>query len=248
MTRFSNFKAVICDIEGTLCHINFVHKVLFSYIRENLSSYLDQTWTTDLTRSDVSDLISQSEKDASDNLEGLVPAKASGSDDETRQSVIKNVLWQMSIDRKIAPLKNLQGHIWQRGYANGDLVAELFPDVLPTLRKLHSTGMPLYIYSSGSVGAQKLLFGHTAEGDATNLFSGFFDTMVGHKREQSSYTAIATALNLPAADCVFLTDIYEEAVAASAAGMTPVLMLRDGNAALPADHGFPTARSLEDLL
>ena len=219
MVKISDFKALICDIEGTLCHINFVHKKLFPFVLDNIASYLDRTWDSAVTKEDIEGIISQSEKDLADGITGVVPVPRTSDADALKAAVIANVQWQMSIDRKIAALKNLQGHIWKAGYDNGELVSELFPDVLPSLRAAKDNGLKLYIYSSGSVGAQKLLFSHTVEGNVLDLFSGYFDTAVGHKREEQSYTNIAKEIGQEPKDCLFLTDIYEESVAADAAGM-----------------------------
>ena len=43
------------------------------------------------------------------------------------------------------------------------------PDAVEHLRAWHAAGIDLYVYSSGSVYAQKLLFGHTEYGDLTPL-------------------------------------------------------------------------------
>jgi enolase-phosphatase E1 len=61
-------------------------------------------------------------------------------------------------DRKHTALKALQGLIWEAGYRDGDFTAPLYPDVAPALRA-GTRRHPLAVYSSGSVPAQKLLFG-----------------------------------------------------------------------------------------
>ncbi|MFX8414268.1 acireductone synthase, partial [Acinetobacter baumannii] len=86
------------------------------------------------------------------------------------------------------------------------------------------------VYSSGSVFAQKLLFGHTDYGDLTPLFSGWFDTTTGPKRDAASYAAIAQAMARPAGDVLFLSDVQAEIDAARAAGMAALLIARDGGA------------------
>jgi enolase-phosphatase E1 len=94
------------------------------------------------------------------------------------------------------------------------------------LRAWRDAGKRLYVYSSGSVGAQKLFFGHSDAGDLTPLFSGYFDTETGAKRDAASYRRIAEAIGVPAADILFLSDIAEELDAARAAGMQTVLLAR----------------------
>jgi len=84
-----------------------------------------------------------------------------------------------------APTKQLghalQGHIWQEGFASGELTADLFHDVQPAMAAWVSQGLKTYIYSSGSRQAQKNLFGYTSMGDLRGLLSGFFDTSSGAK-------------------------------------------------------------------
>jgi enolase-phosphatase E1 len=42
-------------------------------------------------------------------------------EDTTVEAVVRNVLWQMDLDRKTKALKQLQGHIMREGYENGTL-------------------------------------------------------------------------------------------------------------------------------
>ena len=98
-------------------------------------------------------------------------------------------------DKKATPLKALQGLIWEDGFAQGELIGDVYPDVPAALRRWHDAGIRLYVYSSGSVQAQRLVFGYTPFGDLTPLFSGFFDTRVGAKLEQASYRVIAAAID-----------------------------------------------------
>ncbi|MFD1048225.1 HAD family hydrolase, partial [Kibdelosporangium lantanae] len=44
----------------------------------------------------------------------------------------------------------LQGLIWQRGYAEGDLVTEFFPDALPCLNWLRAAGLKLAAVTNAS--------------------------------------------------------------------------------------------------
>src|SRR5699024_2209399 len=109
-------------------------------------------------------------------------------------------------DRKIAPLKALQGMIWADGYASGEIVGHIYEDAAIALRAWHDNGLPIYIYSSGSIEAQRLIYGHTAEGDLTPLLSGYFDTRTGGKLEAASYTRIAVTIDHKPADLLFLSD------------------------------------------
>jgi enolase-phosphatase E1 len=129
-------------------------------------------------------------------------------------------------DRKHTALKALQGMIWEAGYASADFTAPVYPDAVAALRRWHADGHALAVYSSGSVPAQKLLFAHTDAGDLTGLFSGWFDTTVGGKREAASYARIASDLGTPASEIVFLSDVVAELDAAREAGMRTVLVDR----------------------
>jgi enolase-phosphatase E1 len=146
---------------------------------------------------------------------------------------LETLLGWMDRDEKITSLKTIQGTIWNAGYAAGDIKSEVYPDVAPALRRWVSGGLRLYVYSSGSVAAQKLLFGHTPEGDLQPLFQGFFDTRVGPKRAAASYGDIARGANVPASEFLFLSDIAEELDAAAAAGFQTCQLVRpqDGTVA-----------------
>jgi enolase-phosphatase E1 len=130
-------------------------------------------------------------------------------------------------DRKITPLKSLQGMIWEAGYRQGDFTGHVYEDAVRNLRHWHDMGLGLYVYSSGSVHAQRLLFGFSDEGDLTPLFSGYFDTHIGNKRETSSYEAIVGQIGGRAGEILFLSDIREELDAARAAGMQTRWLVRE---------------------
>ena len=137
----------------------------------------------------------------------------------------------MAEDVKATPLKTLQGMIWEAGFRDGRLRGHLWPDVAPCLRAWHAAGLTLAVYSSGSVAAQKLLFGHSEAGDLLPLFAGFFDTKVGHKREAASYAAIAAAMRVPPGAILFLSDVAEELDAAAASGLGTCQLVRPADAA-----------------
>ncbi len=139
---------------------------------------------------------------------------------------LKTLLGWMDRDEKITALKAIQGVIWDEGYAAGDLKSVLYPDVPPALRRWSKAGLRLYVYSSGSVAAQKLLFGHAPEGDFTPLFQGFFDTKVGPKREAASYAAIARGANITPGEFLFLSDVEAELDAALASGFRTCQLVR----------------------
>jgi enolase-phosphatase E1 len=130
-------------------------------------------------------------------------------------------------DRKVTALKALQGHIWKHGYKSGDFTGHMYGDAVEYLRQWRAAGKRLYVYSSGSVAAQELSFGYSDAGDLTPLFSGYFDTRIGHKREPDAYRTIATEIGAAAADILFLSDVAEELDAAAAAGMQTTQLVRD---------------------
>lgn len=204
--------AVVTDIEGTTTRIAFVHDILFPYARKHLRQFLAARASDPEVESALAEVVR------------LVPGVAPG----------ETLLGWMEADAKVTPLKTLQGLIWADGYASGDLRSEVFPDVVPALRQWRAAGVRLYVYSSGSEAAQKQLFAHLPEGDVTPLFSGFFDTNVGAKRDAGSYRTIATAIGLPAGDLLFLSDIAAELDAAHAGGWRTCQLVRPQDGTQPA--------------
>jgi len=152
---------------------------------------------------------------------------------EVPEPRLENLLGWMDRDEKVTALKAIQGMIWEEGYASGEIVAELYPEVPGLLRGWARAGIKLFVYSSGSVPAQRLLFGHTAAGDLTGLFQGFFDTRVGAKRDASSYAAIARGTNMTPGEVLFLSDVEAELDAAAEAGFLACQLVRarDGTVA-----------------
>lgn len=146
--------------------------------------------------------------------------------DEIPRPRLESLIDWMDRDEKIGALKEIQGHIWEAGYANGDIQGNAYPDVAPSLRKWAKAGLKLYVYSSGSIAAQKRLFGHTEAGDLTPLFQGFFDTGVGPKREAASYVMICRGANLTPVECLFLSDVEAELDAAARAGLRTCQLVR----------------------
>jgi enolase-phosphatase E1 len=201
-------RAVLTDIEGTTSSLAFVKDVLFPYARNSLPAFI---------RSHESELAGI----ASDIAAIL------GKSHLTAQQMTDVLLQWMDEDRKVTPLKTLQGIVWKTGYESGELQGHVYEDAVSTLRKWHAEGLTLYIYSSGSIAAQKLLFSHTPYGDLSPLFGGYFDTTTGPKLESRSYEKIAESLHLPAGSVVFLSDHTGETQAAAAAGMQTVVVARD---------------------
>ncbi|WP_414431770.1 acireductone synthase [Alcanivorax sp. IL2] len=205
-------KAVVTDIEGTTSSISFVKEVLFPYAARQFPAFLETHWN----QPEVQAQVGAAEQESGRTLES--PASA-------------NALFQQWIrdDRKATPLKALQGMIWQAGYQNGDYTAHLYPDTAVALQAWKEKGLDLYVYSSGSIAAQKLFFGYSDEGDLTGLLSGYFDTTSGHKQETDSYRTIQQAIGLPAEQLLFLSDIEAELDAAADAGFRTIRLDREGS-------------------
>ena len=205
-------KAIVTDIEGTTSSIEFVHKTLFPYAKAHLRRFLREH----AGDSQIQSLI--------DDVEAVV-----GWDLSIDEAADTLEQW-IAEDRKATPLKTLQGLIWKTGYEAGELKGHVYDDTPEFLRQWHAQGLALYVYSSGSVEAQKLIFGHTEYGDLTPLFSGYFDTRVGGKREAASYKKILKQIGLPGSEVLFLSDVGEELDAAREAGLRTVQLLRDDSA------------------
>ncbi|KXS16513.1 2,3-diketo-5-methylthio-1-phosphopentane phosphatase [Gonapodya prolifera JEL478] len=209
-----DYSAVILDVEGTTTPITFVHDELFPYAKSHLESFFRATRSTDETAALVADLRQQAESDIKSDDDQLKQAP------QVASTSGENVRWQMSWDRKSAPLKNLQGVIWRRGYQNGELKGAWWK----------AKGKKIYIYSSGSVAAQNLLFAYSDKGDLQHFFSGNFDSKIGLKQDVSSYTNIATQISVEPRQILFVSDAVRELIAARAAGFQVVLSVRPGNA------------------
>jgi enolase-phosphatase E1 len=194
-------RAIVTDIEGTTSSIDFVRDVLFPYARKRLPAFVE----THGNKPEVQYWLHEAAIEA-----GLVEAR--------RQDIIELLLQWIDQDRKSTALKALQGMIWKDGYEAGDYRAHIYPEVAARLRDWRADGLRLYVYSSGSVPAQKLFFHHIEAGDLSALFAGYFDTETGPKRETESYRRIAEAIDEQPRHILFLSDIVEELDAARAAG------------------------------
>ncbi|XP_029661117.1 enolase-phosphatase E1 [Formica exsecta] len=241
-------RTVLVDIEGTTTSISFVKETLFPYVRQNLKNYIETKWEDEEFKQDYEKLKEQAKKDEKDKLDGFV-AITGEKPEEEKDSLLKNVLWQMDNDRKTGALKQLQGHMWREAYKTGAVKAHVYEDVPKALESWKNDGRKIYVYSSGSVEAQKLLFGHSIHGDLLKYFSGFFDTEVGAKQESDSYKNILSKIDDKPSNVVFLTDVVKEAAAAKEAGLSTIIVVREGNAALNDEEKimYTTIKSFLDL-
>lgn len=242
---------LLLDIEGTTTSISFVKDKLFPYSAENVEKFLESHWDKEDVKKAVADLRKQAVDDVENKVEDVVPVPAEDASKEDQiVGLVKNVKWQISIDRKAGPLKFLQGLIWKQGYENGDIKGHVYEDVAPALVQWRSVDdKKVYIYSSGSVQAQKLIFGQSEAGDLTKHIDGYFDTEVGAKQEANSYKNIVEKVGVKADEILFLTDIPKEATAATEAGLNCALLDRPGNASLADEDKltFPVLTSLAEL-
>lgn len=239
---------MLLDIEGTTTPITFVHDVLFPYIREHLAEYLSDHWEDSECQQDVEALRQQAKLDS--EMKGVVTIPASGANKEDiKQSVVDSVNWLMDADRKCTALKQLQGHMWLGGYREGTLMGQVYEDVVAIMEQWKRARKDICIYSSGSVAAQKLLFGYSTYGDLLYLFSNHFDTKIGMKTECESYRKIAKDLQCEPQDIMFLTDVVREARPACEAGLSVAIVIRPGNAPISDEEAaeFPTIKSFTEL-
>ncbi|XP_050883026.1 probable bifunctional methylthioribulose-1-phosphate dehydratase/enolase-phosphatase E1 [Lathyrus oleraceus] len=242
-------RCIVLDIEGTTTPISFVSEVLFPYARDNVGRHLSATYDTSETKADIKLLRSQVESDLEQGIAGAVPIPSDDAGkNEVISAIVANVDAMIKADRKITALKELQGHIWQTGYATNELEGIVFDDVPEALEKWNALGIKVYIYSSGSRLAQRLIFGKTNFGDLRKFLSGFFDTTVGNKKEARSYVEISQSLGVDKpSDILFVTDVYQEATAAKAAGLEAIISIRPGNGPLPENHEFKTVKSFSEI-
>jgi len=211
-------KAIVTDIEGTTSSLAFVKDILFPYARANLAAYV----RLNAADPQVKTALEESCKEA-------------GAELDTEQLITQLLQW-IDEDKKVTPLKSLQGLLWEAGYQAGAFKGHIYPDAAAHLKAWKAKELDLYIYSSGSVHAQKLLFTHTEYGNLTPLFSGYFDTHIGGKKDQESYDKIAQQIDIPANQLLFLSDSKEELDAAKATGFKTLWLTRDSTPDPQAEH------------
>lgn len=231
----SGARAVILDIEGTAAPAEFVYDVLFPFARVHAAEYLERERSSPACRAAV---VLLGEEQSADRAGGESPPEA----------LAEYVGWLIGRDRKSRGLKTLQGLIWEEGYRTGELRGRVFEDVAPALERWRSRGLKTYIYSSGSVLAQRLLFRTTKAGDLTSLLSGYFDTGVGPKTSPDSYRSIIEAIDVTPGQALFVSDVAAELDAAGSVGLRTALC--DRHVAPPAAGAgsHPVIYSFDDIL
>ena len=220
-------RAILTDIEGTTSSIHFVHQVLFPFSAAALPEFVR-------SRAQAAEVKPW--------LEAVAAEIAVESSDLT--AITAALLAWIQEDRKHTALKALQGMIWRQGYQAGAFTAHVYPEVAARLQHWAASGLLLYVYSSGSIAAQKLFFAHSDAGNLTPYFQGYFDTTSGAKRERDSYTSIARAIGLVPSEILFLSDIEAELDAARSAGMRTTLIAREQ---LPAASIHPITTNFDEI-
>jgi enolase-phosphatase E1 len=236
---FSGISVVLLDIEGTVSDIRFVYDVMFPYAQQNMASFLKMHWNESAVQVAIQQVCADANQDPQ--------AWLGSSMDQAQQTLMTHLHQLMANDSKSTGLKAIQGLVWKDGFESGAIRAELFDDVLPALEKWKASGMMISIYSSGSILAQQLFFGHTIHGDVTPLLSDYFDTTTGPKRESSSYASIAQAMKIPSSAILFVSDIAEELMAAMDAGFQVVASVRPNNKPLLEIYSGPAVSSFADI-
>ena len=206
--------AIVLDIEGTTSSTWYVHEVLYPYSQERFAQTLNE-------RSDHPDVI---------RARGQIIEQGGLTEAATTEELVAVLEGWLAADEKRTPLKTLQGLIWKDGFEAGDLTSHFFDDVIPEIKRWHEAGIPLHIFSSGSINSQKSWFGNTPGGDLLPLIGSHFDTEnAGPKREVASYDVIAKEIGESAERILFFSDLVAELDAAREAGWQTVGVRREGD-------------------
>ena len=126
-------RVILTDIEGTTSSISFVKNVLFPYARQALPGFVAEHGQDPDVRRWLDAVATEIGGACQDSL------------------VVETLQGWIDQDRKHTALKALQGRIWDAGYRRGDYTAHFYPEVTAVLKGWHASGLPLYVYSSGSV-------------------------------------------------------------------------------------------------
>ena len=237
-------QALLLDIEGTTTPVEFVFQVLFPYARERVMQFLESHVGDSDVLADIGGL--RNEHAVHGRQERNPPAWVDEPPQRRIESAVAYVHWLMDRDDKSTALKSLQGKIWEEGYRSGKLRSYVYPDVPTAFARWRKQNEAIWIFSSGSVLAQKLLFANTTEGDLTPFIRGYFDTTNGPKKEAESYRRIAAAITLPAPEILFVSDVVAELDAAEHAGMQTTLCVRPGRPQ-PDSSSHSIIRTFEEI-
>jgi enolase-phosphatase E1 len=239
MIRFAG-SVILFDVEGTVTPVHFLTGVLVPYARRELPGFLAKFWGEPV----IAHALEQVAHDAG----AASFADWAETESKARQhaKLIDHLKELMDADAKAAGLKELEGLVWGRGIRKGWLQAPVYPDVPAALREWSAKGIDVRVFSSGSVGSQKVFFGHTDGGDLLPYLCGHYDTTTGPKGRSGSYRAIAADVGRPPDEVLFLSDLVVELDAAARAGLKTALVVR-GDAGIPVDPPHPIVTSFAEI-
>lgn len=239
-------RCVLLDIEGTTCPVHFVSETLFPYATARLETFLESRQTDPAVQGLVSQVAQAWQDDPDPTAQALLRTEAPNIRSSAR--ILPYLQWLIREDRKLTPLKDLQGLVWEEGYDNGALQGPLYPDVAPALRRWRKAGLKLAVYSSGSIKAQQLIYGHSNAGDLRPMFQHWFDTKIGSKLDPESYTKIVAALSAESQNVLFISDSIGELNAAKASGLGVLLCDRSRGPTSSINRGeFVPVQSFDKL-
>ena len=236
---FESVQSILLDIEGTVAPVEFVYGTLFPFARQQLHSFMAKHQSEPEVMADCALLWQEYQAETAQE-------RPDWSDSKSIESAIAYVEYLMDCDRKSTGLKSLQGKIWDQGYQSGELKSQLFEEVPAFFEQVIQSGKSIYIYSSGSVQAQILIFKFSEFGDLTPQISGYFDTQVGAKKESSSYQTISEKIGDKPEDILFISDVEAELDAAQTSRMQTLLSVRPGNQEILAPR-FRVIHSLNEI-
>lgn len=243
---------VLLDIEGTTCPVRFVSDTLFPYAAARLEAFLESHQTDAVVQHLVVQVALAWRDDPDPAAQALLqsasPNTNSSGQIRTDLQILPYLHWLIRKDRKLTALKDLQGLIWEEGYGSGALQGPLYPDVAPALHRWRAAGLGIAVYSSGSVKAQQLIYGHSNAGDLRPLFQHWFDTKIGSKLEPESYQLIVAELGAEPQSMLFVSDSLSELNAASTSGLNVLFCDRSESASGSMDNGgFATITTFNGL-
>jgi enolase-phosphatase E1 len=242
----ATIRHVLLDIEGTTCPVRFVSETLFPYAAARMGAFLEESQSDPAVQALVAQLAQAWRVESDPASPSLRQVPSPNSNAITR--ILPYLHWLIQVDRKLTPLKELQGLVWEEGYKSGALKGPLYPDVAPALRRWRQAGLGLSVYSSGSVKAQQLIYGYSNAGDLRFLFQHWFDTKIGDKRSPESYNQIVTQLNVDPQNVLFLSDAVAELEAASSSGLAVLLCERSDSPKNSLEHHhFSTIHCFDEI-
>jgi enolase-phosphatase E1 len=238
---------VLLDIEGTTCPVSYVAETLFPYASANLETYLETHQEEASIQRLIQELETIWQQETDQEAIDLLSESGQFSGQISVGGILPYLKYLIRCDRKVTPLKDLQGKIWAEGYARGELVGPLYEDVPACLKHWQQQGLVLAVYSSGSIAAQQLIYQHSNYGDLRSMFSHWFDTHTGSKHDPLSYTKIATMMGCAAHAILFVSDSHSELLAAAQSDLQVVCCQRHTAAAAAMQATYPIIHDFNQI-